>query len=173
MATTLTQSLVSSNNAPQSTREPHRSPQHGETESHSTNREKLTATTRVLPTRSACANITTRPLLWRHYCDVVCSLQVGQTVPPESLSFSSITSNCIQGNERKLSSFFITFCFNEEFYCLPCHLCVALETKCEWLHMKTAEMSGSGAGGGRFPCVFIAKWCNVTAQFGCLSVRFL
>jgi len=62
------QSLVFSNNAPQSTRSPRHCAQHGETKSHSTNREKLTATTRVLPTLSACANITTRRLLWRHCC---------------------------------------------------------------------------------------------------------
>lgn len=123
----------SSNNTPLATPSPHHCAQHRETKSPSTNREKLTVTTRVLPTSRACASITPRSLLWRHCCDVGSSLQVGQDVPPPSLSLSSITSNCTQGNQRKLSPFTLTFCFNKEFCRQSCHLCGVRGNKCYWL----------------------------------------
>lgn len=61
---------VSSTNTPQATPSPHHCAQHRETKSPTANREKLTVTTRVLPTSRACASITPRSLLWRHCCDV-------------------------------------------------------------------------------------------------------
>ena len=65
----------------------HHCAQHRETKSPSANREKLTVTTRVLPTSRACASITPRSLLWRHCCDVEAACKWARTFRPHHYLF--------------------------------------------------------------------------------------